>query len=400
MKLFYPLLLLPLLTGCPFAKCGDNNTNKGEACDDGNTNDADGCEADCSLPACGNGIIDPGELCFGEPVSLTTDTSPNEPATADFNGDGHQDIVTANFTGNSVSVLLGDGTGNFTGQPDVDLGFPALFIAVGDFDGDQRPDFATSLIDADTIEVFRGLGDGTFAALAVLKSSNPSQLLTADFNKDGDQDLIASSNDGVILFLNDGAGGFQAPRISFIGSFPTIAVADFDGDSNTDVAAGVAGNLVLLLGDGVGNLAPQTAQLTGEIQGRLAVGDFNGDQFPDLATAQFALDGIINILDNQAGIFSAAQTFSTTGPFSLVAADLNQDGNPDLAIASDLDNDLNAHFVAITSDVDLFRAQEPLFASNGNLRGITTSDLNEDAVPDVILTDNSNSQLILFLSQP
>jgi cysteine-rich repeat protein len=38
---------------------------EGEECDDGNNTDADGCEADCTLPACGNGIVDPGEVCWG-----------------------------------------------------------------------------------------------------------------------------------------------------------------------------------------------------------------------------------------------------------------------------------------------------------------------------------------------
>ena len=204
------------------------------------------------------------------------------------------------------------------------------------------------------------------------------------------------------MFLNDGtgAGSFQAPRISFIGSNPVIAAADFDGDSNIDVAAGVGGNLILLLGDGVGNLAPQTAQLTGEIQGRISTADFNGDQLPDLAVANAATDGSISLFTNQAGTFTQAQTFSTASPFSLVATDLNQDGTPDIAVASDLDAGLNSHLVTITSDAGAFTSQDPLLIGNVNLRGITASDLNEDNIPDVILTDTSNSRLVLFLSQP
>jgi cysteine-rich repeat protein len=283
MKLFYPLLLLPLLAGCPFAKCGDNSQDETEACDDGNNIDADGCEADCSLPACNNGIQDPGELCFAAPQTFNTDTSPIEPATADFNGDGHQDIITANSTGESVSVLLGDGTGNFARQTDVELSSPVLFLAAGLFDDDPSSDFAASLPDVNLIQVLVGQGDGVFGVRDALSAPNPSQLTTADFDNDGIQDIIASSSDGIALFLNDGtgAGTFEAPRISFIGSNPVIAAADFDGDSNIDVAAGVGGNLILLLGDGVGNLAPQAAQLTGAIQGRITAADFNGDQLPD-----------------------------------------------------------------------------------------------------------------------
>lgn len=400
MKLFSPLLLLPFLAGCPFAKCGDNTLDKNEACDDGNTNDADGCEADCSLPACNNGIIDPGELCFGEPLNFTTDTSPTEPAAADFNGDGHQDILTANSSGNSVSILIGDGTGNLTQQVDVDFNSPPFFLSVGDFDGDEIPDFAASLSSANTIEVFRGLGNGTFEPPISLTANNPFFIVTEDTNNDGDQDIIASSDDGVVLFLNDGAGGFQAPRISFIGRVGALAVADFDGNGNLDAATRVNDNLILLLGDGVGNLAPQAAQLTGEIQGRLTAGDFNGDQLPDLAVAQSAIDGAVNILTNQAGTFTQAQTFSAASPLAITTADLNQDGASDIAIAADLDANLNTHLVTITSNAGVLRAQDPLLVGNTNVRGIATADFNEDQLPDVAITDTTNSKIVLFLSQP
>jgi cysteine-rich repeat protein len=399
MKLFYPLLLLPLLAGCPFAKCGDGETNRGEACDDGNLIDADGCEANCSLPTCNNGIVDPGELCLGEPVSFATDEAPIEPATADINGDGHQDILTANALGNSVSVLISDGNGNLSRQADVDLGSPAVFITVGDFDGDQFPDFAVSLFDVDTIEVFRGVGDGTFEPLTTLTANNSVFLVTADFNQDNNQDLITSSDDGVVLFLNDGVGVFQAPRISFIGGVDALAVADFDGNETLDAATRVDNNLVFLLGDGLGNFAPQPAQLDGEIQGRLTAGDFNGDKLPDLAAAQFS-NGFVNIFINQAGAFTQTQTFSIFGPVALTAADLNQDNTPDLAIASDADLNLEFHLAVLSSDPENFTAQDPVFAGSGNVEGITTSDLNEDTVPDVILTNTSNSRLVLFLSQP
>jgi cysteine-rich repeat protein len=84
-----------LSVGCPGGLCGDNSLDTGEACDDGNTVNADGCEANCSLPACQNGIVDPGEVCFFEPSLFDTDEAPLAIVTADFDGDNHQDLVTA-----------------------------------------------------------------------------------------------------------------------------------------------------------------------------------------------------------------------------------------------------------------------------------------------------------------
>ena len=46
---------------CAQPVCGDGVVNGDEQCDDGNDVSADGCEADCTLPTCGNEVIDPGE---------------------------------------------------------------------------------------------------------------------------------------------------------------------------------------------------------------------------------------------------------------------------------------------------------------------------------------------------
>src|SRR5262249_28144837 len=46
--------------------CGDGKVDPGEQCDDGNTQSGDGCSSTCQnevSEACGNGTIDPGETC-------------------------------------------------------------------------------------------------------------------------------------------------------------------------------------------------------------------------------------------------------------------------------------------------------------------------------------------------
>jgi cysteine-rich repeat protein len=48
------------------AVCGDGVLDPGEVCDDGNNADGDGCSAVCTIevaPACGDGVLDPGEVC-------------------------------------------------------------------------------------------------------------------------------------------------------------------------------------------------------------------------------------------------------------------------------------------------------------------------------------------------
>src|SRR5512143_3296989 len=43
--------------------CGNGIVDPGEQCDDGNTTNGDTCDTNCTMPRCGNGVVDPGEQC-------------------------------------------------------------------------------------------------------------------------------------------------------------------------------------------------------------------------------------------------------------------------------------------------------------------------------------------------
>src|SRR5258708_7232919 len=55
---------------------------------------------------------------FGVATNFAVGKSPYTIAVADFNHDGKLDLVTANFDGNSISVLYGKGDGTFTNRAD------------------------------------------------------------------------------------------------------------------------------------------------------------------------------------------------------------------------------------------------------------------------------------------
>jgi cysteine-rich repeat protein len=400
------LSLCFLSLGCLRAVCGDGVLEKGEACDDANLTNADGCEADCTLPACNNGIVDPGELCFFKPILLDTDSTPQNIVAADFNRDGSLDLVTVNPLGHSLSILLGDGFGGFFRMPDVELDPVAAsnFFAVGDFDGDGVLDLVASLSIINRVDIFRGLGDGSFSPLVTLSILSPDHMVVGDFSKNGAPDLVVASRDEFVLHLNNGSGSFLPPRIFSAPSLGVLASGDINGDNNLDLVAtqgGAEGGFRVFLGDGLGNFSAQTLQLASN-PAFLLIDDFDADDVLDLSVSFFGPDEIDIFTGNGDGLFSEPQTFSLTRPRVLASGDINNDGRLDLAVASEFDVALNSSHLGLflNDSAGGFEALPLLLVSNGGVRGLALADFNEDGALDAALSDESNAQVVVFLSEP
>ena len=61
-----------------------------------------------------------------------------------MNGDGKPDLVTANLSDNTVSVLLGNGNGTFQNQHTFATGSFPYSVALGDVNGDGKPDLVVA----------------------------------------------------------------------------------------------------------------------------------------------------------------------------------------------------------------------------------------------------------------
>jgi hypothetical protein len=220
------------------------------------------------------------------PVGLT----PESVAEGDFNGDGKLDLAIVNAASNTVTVLLGNGTGGFTAAPGspFPVGTGPQFVVVGDFNEDGKPDLAIANAGSDNVTVLLGNGTGGFTAAPgspLAAGSNPHSVAVGDFNGDGKLDLTIANagSNNVTVLLGNGTGGFTvAPGSPFpVGSTPeSMAVGDFNGDGKPDlaIANSFGNNVTVLLGNGAGGFtaAPGSPFPAGAVPSSLAVGDFNG----------------------------------------------------------------------------------------------------------------------------
>jgi uncharacterized protein (TIGR03437 family) len=229
----------------------------------------------------------------GSPFAVGT--QPESLVVSDFNGDGYPDIVTANLNDSNVTLLLGNGAGGFTaaqGSPFA-VGAGPHSVATGDFNGDGKPDLVTANSGSNTVTIILGNGTGGFTGPRTFAApSSPQSIAVGDFNMDGKLDVVTADSGGttVTVLLGDGSGGFGAGTQFTVGSNPdSVAVGDFNGDGKPDiVAANSGGNtLILLLGNGAGGFtaAGGSPFAVGSFPSSIAVGDFNGDGRADIAIA-------------------------------------------------------------------------------------------------------------------
>ena len=178
-------------------------------------------------------------------------------------------------------------------------------MTAADLDGDGNPDLAVALYGSNEVGLWKGDGKGGFDPVTRFSSRGrlPSKIQIADVNRDGKPDIVVShcySDDSIVIFYGEGQYRFSVSQEILLGK-------------DHDV-------------------------LEHEIRD-LVVADFNNDKRPDLAVACHASKQVV-VLMNESPDPSVPQTFRQEAypfdngrPRALCAADLNNDGALDLAVA-------------------------------------------------------------------
>lgn len=298
---------------------------------------------------------------------------------------------------------IGSAQISFTGPTNLPLvGLRPDGVATGDFDNANGIDFAVTSgslsggAGPDRVEIFRNQGNGTFVnvqQISVGNSVGAAEIVAADLDLDGDLDLAIALHDAnaVRILLNQG-GSFVLGGLTASSGSETrhIAAADLDGDGDIDLAASNRGsnNVSLFTNAGTGTFTFAGLVPTGLEPYDLALEDLNGDCRTDIAVA--AHDArVVNVIFNQgAGTFGGSISIPVPGnekPAGMIAADLDADGDVDLATTSD-NNDLGIVVVLRNSGTGTFTGQS--FPTNGvNPDAITAGDFDGDGDKDLAAAD-------------
>ena len=336
---------------------------------------------------------------------------PYSVASADFDGDGSNDLVVPNQDSNTVSVLLGVGDGTFGVPADYPTGAAPRTVATADVDGDGAVDLAVANKDSNDVSILLGRGDGTFEPAGRVDSGGkgPRTIAATDLDADGSPDLVVANrfSDSIGVLLGRGDGTFDGAV-----SYPTgdrayeVAGSDFDGDGAVDLAVTNpdSDDVSVLLGRGDGTLGKPRNYKMGAGSSPYTVGsaDFDGDGNDDLVIGNYPTRNISIMLGRGDGTFGTPKIFGRgLYAFALTAADLDDDGELDLAVASHPfggDNTYSGNFSVLHGTGDGTFARREDYGTGLGPVGITASDLDGDAKPDVAVT-NRESDDVSVLTQ-
>jgi len=342
-------------------------------------------------------------VAFSLVSSLITGQDPSSVAVGDFNGDGKLDLAVANMWGGTVSILLGDGKGNFTLASSPHTGNTASSVAVGDFNGDGKLDLAVANMSDATVSILLGDGTGNFTlASSLAVGSWPISVAVGDFNGDGKLDLAVANMYGptVSILLGDGTGNFTLASSPATGSWPSsVAMGDFNGDGKLDLATAncVSDTVSILLGDGTGNFTLGSSPAVGSCPLSVTAGDFNGDGSLDLAVANQLSNTVSILLGDGKGNFSLASSPSTgSAPSSVAVGDFNGDGKLDLAIANYTNYTVS---VLLGDGAGQFSLASSPTAGNYP-RSVAVGDFNEDGKLDLAVANFDDVRVSILLQGP
>jgi hypothetical protein len=369
----------------------------------------------------GNGS---GIFSSTNPVVAPTGTFPASVVIGELNGDGINDIATANSNSGDISVLLnwndrfGPNTFPSTNQ--------VTTIAAADFNGDGNLDTATGSAQSfgsggpNLIFSFGNGAGGISGTQPMIPAPLPQSIIGRDVNNDSRTDLIVAGNNsnqngssiGVYLNTGDNTRLFQtipdwSANLGF--TIDNLILEDFTNDGIRDIAVSSlnSNSVALFNGRANGQFGIPTIFATPVTSPTIAAGDFNSDNNLDLAVAGFnssssSSGAIFFLLGNGNGSFSQfGESITVNNPTSITSGDFNRDSIFDIAVTSPISTSSNStSSVVVALGIGGARfGQLTSYAVGLDSRSINAADFNGDSRLDLVVANRaSNSYSILINS--
>jgi hypothetical protein len=326
-------------------------------------------------------------------------------AAADFDKDGNQDLVSAGEP--QLTIFRGDGEGNLISFSQVQGGENPVDFALADLDEDDNVDIVIANHDTDYLTILLGNGHGEFqpapnSPLRTIVRPHPHAVQAADLDGDGHMDLIIDHREaeGLLILRGLGQGRFELPgSIVEVGGDPYrgMAVGDINGDGKLDLVTPNPTEVGVLLNTSSEQISfTQMSPVEADAPFAVELGDFNGDNKPDLMVASDEGSELVELFfGNGHGEFEKADESPfhfAPGGKKIAVGDFNGDGIEDAVVSSYQ----SVEVLVLMGDPGSIRSG--YFQGDKNPWGLAVADFNEDGRDDLVIADDTSGRAMVYLS--
>ena len=364
-----------------------------------------------------------GTISFAVKVDYGTGLYPQSISIGDLNGDGKLDLAVANYNSGTVSVLRNTGstgTISFATTMNFSTGSGPYSVSIGDLDGDGKLDLVAANYSSSTISILRNISSsGTISlatkvdfATATGLGLGPRSVSIGDFDGDGKADFVNSFPNSTVSVFRNRINGLCPPTITTfaptsgpVGTTVIITGTNFNttpannivffGATRAIVSAGSSTSLTLVVPVGA---SYQPVSVTNIINGLSAYS-------PKPFITTFPCGGAVDT-----NSFDAKVDFTAgTVPYSVSTGDLDGDGKADLAVVNQYSSSVsvfrntgNSGAISFATKVDFTTGSYPESVSIGDLDGDGKADLavaNQGSSTVSIFRNTSSSGTIAFATK-
>ena len=314
---------------------------------------------------------------------------------SDLDNDSLIDVISASYGDSILAWYKNLGNGNFGPQQIISTNVTWSYtIFANDIDVDGNSDILYSSYDANKVAWHKNLSAGVFGSEQIITNNAVGAygLMTADLDNNNLPDIITShaggTNNKITWHKNLGGGNFspetiinntlEIPRYFYPADF------DMDGDLDIVLTSWNEDSLVWKENLGGGNFGPnQLISATLDGPNSVYAGDLNGDGSMDIVAGGTESSSIEVYINHGTGLFDLNQTISnaTADVMCVYADDLDNDGQIDILSASHTDNKI-AWYKNLGNKE--FSLQKVISSTRTEARSVVAADLDNDGFKDVI----------------
>jgi hypothetical protein len=269
------------------------------------------CAGGSLVATCGNGVRDPGEICYAPPRIIpfaAVDTAAWGLAIADIDGDGRPEIVAMASTGSTLRlhVVSSDGAGNFSALAPVVastefssgglIGPMSPYVALGEVTGDAHLDAVVSFNYVNShLVIVPGTSDGSLGTAGTPQASTaygPVALGNADADDLLDLFHVDLNNGTVRVRPATSPGVFGAASSTSPNNMASIwgALADLTGNGWPEIISRNGTDITIGLNDGTGLYSFWSKYAVPAATGRPLAADLDADGLVDLVVGTTAAE--------------------------------------------------------------------------------------------------------------